>query len=118
MLQATYGEYLSQLTGGIALSHVEVLRPADLGMSDAEVAALATPAVRRLTGNGNALRMAIPGHLSEGRFGEAGLAGDPPELTRDQFRNVAEDHKAAAHQGHSKDKQIPQDGRRGGREKQ
>src|SRR3546814_2725016 len=53
MLQATYGEYLSQLTGGIALSQVEVLRPGDLGMSDAEVAALATPAVRRLTGNGN-----------------------------------------------------------------
>src|SRR3546814_1017752 len=64
MLQATYGEYLSQLTGGIALSQVEVLRPGDLGMSDAEVAALATPAVRRLTGNGNALRMAIAGHLN------------------------------------------------------
>src|SRR3546814_6933853 len=29
MLQATYGEYLSQLTGGIALSQVEVLRPGD-----------------------------------------------------------------------------------------
>src|SRR3546814_2316648 len=85
MLQATYGEYLSQLTGGIALSQVEVLRPGDLGMSDAEVAALATPAVRRLTGNGNALRMAIAGHLAEGRFGEAGLADDTLEMIRDQL---------------------------------
>src|SRR3546814_12617042 len=53
MLQAAYGEYLSQLTGGIALSQVEVLRPADLGMSEDEVAALATPAVGRLTTGGN-----------------------------------------------------------------
>src|SRR3546814_15863256 len=96
MLQATYGEYLSQLTGGIALSQVEVLRPGDLGMSDAEVAALATPAVRRLTGNGNALRMAIAGHLAEGRFGEAGLADDTLEMIRDQFRKAAEDPKEAA----------------------
>src|SRR3546814_12628781 len=76
-------------------------------MSDAEVAALATPAVRRLTGNGNALRMAIAGHLAEGRFGEAGLADETLEMIRDQFRKVAEDHREAAHQWHLKDELIP-----------
>ena len=107
MLQAAYGEYLSQLSGGIALRQVEVLRPGDLGLGEAEVAALATPAVRRLTGNGNALRMAIASHLAEGRFGEAGLADETLELIRDQFRKVAEDHREAAHEWHLKDELIP-----------
>src|SRR5690606_15298840 len=84
MLQACYGEYLSQLTGGIALRQVEVVRPADLGMGEDEVAALATPAVQRLTANGNALRMAIAEHLADGKFGEAGLADDTLALIRDQ----------------------------------
>ncbi len=108
MLQAAYGEYLSQLSGGIALSQVEVLRPADLGMSEAEIAALETPAVRRLmAGSGNALRMAIARHLTDGRFGEAGLADEMLEMIRDQFRKVAEDHKEDAHAWHLKDDLIP-----------
>src|SRR3546814_3261409 len=47
MLQANYGEYLSQLTGGIALSQVEVLWPGDTGMDGDEVGAQATPAARQ-----------------------------------------------------------------------
>ena len=109
MLQAAYGEYLSQLAGGIALSQVEVLRPADLGLAEADGAALQTPAVRQLmaNGNGNALRMAIARHLAEGRFGEAGLADEMLEMIRDQFRKVAEDHKEDAHEWHLKDALIP-----------
>ena len=109
MLQAAYGEYLNQLAGGIALSQVEVLRPADLGLGEDDVAALRTPAVKKLMagGNGNDLRMAIAGHLAEGRFGEAGLADEMLEMIRDQFRKVAEDHKEAAHEWHLKDELIP-----------
>ncbi|MGF1594095.1 MAG: acyl-CoA dehydrogenase family protein [Kiloniellaceae bacterium] len=109
MLQAAYGEYLSQLTGGIALSQVEVLRPGDLGLDDTALALRATPAVQKLTGgrNGNALRMAIARHLAEGRFGEAGLGDETLEMIRDQFRKVAEDHKEAAHDWHLKDELIP-----------
>ena len=109
MLQAAYGEYLNQLTGGIALSQVEVLRPGDLGLDDSALALRATPAVRKLTGggNGNALRMAIARHLAEGRFGEAGLGDETLEMIRDQFRKVAEDHKEAAHDWHLKDELIP-----------
>src|SRR5690606_19714046 len=72
-----------------------------------EVAALAGPAVRKLTANGNALRMAIAAHLAEGRFGEAGLADETLEMIRDQFRKVAEDHREAAHEWHLKDELIP-----------
>ena len=109
MLQAAYGEYLNQLSGGIALSQVEVLRPADLGLGDAEVAALQTPAVKKLmaAGNGNAVRLRIAEHLAEGRFGEAGLADEMLEMIRDQFRKVAEDHIEDAHDWHLKDDLIP-----------
>ena len=109
MLQAAYGEYLNQLAGGIALSQVEVLRPTDLGLTGADIQALATPAATRLMarGNSNALRMAIAAHLTEGRFGEAGLADEMLELIRDQFRKVAEDHKEAAHAWHLQDELIP-----------
>jgi (2S)-methylsuccinyl-CoA dehydrogenase len=51
--------------------------------------------------------MAIAGHLTDGRFGEAGLADEMLEMIRDQFRKVAEDHKEAAHQWHLKDELIP-----------
>ncbi|MEO3428282.1 acyl-CoA dehydrogenase family protein [Pelagibius sp. CAU 1746] len=109
MLQAAYGEYLNQLSGGIALSQVEVLRPADLGLGEAALAALDAPAVKtfRTEGNGSALRMAIAGYLAEGKFGEAGLADEMLEMIRDQFHKVAEDHKEAAHAWHLKDELIP-----------
>ncbi|HJQ55635.1 MAG TPA: acyl-CoA dehydrogenase, partial [Vineibacter sp.] len=53
LLQAAFGEYLGQLTGGIAVSQVEIVRPADLGMADADVQALQTPSVRKLAASGN-----------------------------------------------------------------
>jgi (2S)-methylsuccinyl-CoA dehydrogenase len=109
MLQAAYGEYLNQLSGGIALSQVEVLRPGDLDLTEDDLAVLATPAVRQLraAGNTNAVRMQIAGHLAEGSFGEAGLADETLEMIRDQFHKVAEDHKEAAHDWHLKDELIP-----------
>jgi len=109
MLQAAFGEYLNQLWGGIALSQVEVLRPADLGMSDDDIHAIYVPAVQALTerGNSNAVRMRIAAHLAEGRFGEAGLADETLEMIRDQFRKVAEDHIEDAHEWHRKDDLIP-----------
>jgi len=109
MLQAAYGEYLNQLSGGIALSQVEVLRPGDLDLTEDDLAVLATPAVAQLLagGNTNAVRMQIAGHLAESRFGEAGLADETLEMIRDQFHKVAEDHRDAAHDWHLKDELIP-----------
>ncbi len=31
MVQAAFGEYLSQLSGGISISQLEIVRPVDLG---------------------------------------------------------------------------------------
>ena len=40
ILQVAFGEYLAQLAGGIAMSQAEIVRPFDLGLSEAEIAPL------------------------------------------------------------------------------
>ena len=87
MLQAAYGEYLSQMLGGIALSQVEVLRPQDLGAGDA------------------AQRLADA--LEGGSFGDPAHDDETLEMIREQFRRIAEEHREAAHQWHLKDELIP-----------
>src|SRR5262245_32838490 len=47
------GEYLAQVLGGIPMSQGEVVRPADMGVSAAQVAARAGPAVEALIASGN-----------------------------------------------------------------
>ena len=47
------GEYLAQIVGGIPMSQNEVVRPADLGLTMAEVAARLNPAVEKLIATGN-----------------------------------------------------------------
>ncbi len=77
LLQAVFGEYLRQLLGGIALSQVEVLRPADMGLDEATVARLRDdPAVAALIAAESArLRIAelLTQGLDSGDFGAAGL---------------------------------------------
>jgi (2S)-methylsuccinyl-CoA dehydrogenase len=47
------GEYLAQIQGGIPISQGEIVRPADLGLSAAAVAARITPEVESLIASGN-----------------------------------------------------------------
>src|SRR5215211_5818217 len=47
------GEYLAQILGGIPISQGEIVRPADLGLSPAQVAARLPPAVEDLIAAGN-----------------------------------------------------------------
>ena len=47
------GEYLAQIVGGIPMSQGEVVRPADLGLSAAQVAARINPMVEGLVASGN-----------------------------------------------------------------
>ncbi|MFQ6018376.1 MAG: acyl-CoA dehydrogenase, partial [Kiloniellaceae bacterium] len=66
-LQAAYGEYLQQMTGGIALSQAEIVRPLDMRLDASAVAALRTSAVEALIARGNtgAVRARIAGLLGE-----------------------------------------------------
>ena len=47
------GEYLAQVLGGIPMSQGEIVRPADLGLNAAAVAARVTPTVEALIASGN-----------------------------------------------------------------
>ncbi|MBA2672785.1 MAG: acyl-CoA dehydrogenase, partial [Ramlibacter sp.] len=53
MLAAAFGECLSQLQDGIAMSQSETVRPRDLGLQDADLAPLRTPDADWLRAHGN-----------------------------------------------------------------
>ncbi len=114
ILQSAYGEYLSQLYGGIALSQVEIVRPRDMGLTSKDTHAFFTDGVKRLIdgGNTNAARMRIAALIADGAdsgyFGHAGLDDEMLEMVRDQFRRfVGEQVLPEAHAWHLKDQLIP-----------
>ncbi|QQS14960.1 MAG: acyl-CoA dehydrogenase family protein [Rhodospirillales bacterium] len=114
ILQAAFGEYLNQLAGGIAISQVEVLRPADLGLTDADLRPFETAAARRLAAGGNTavVRQRIAELLTDaldtGDFGALGLDDEALEMVRDQFRRfVGEEVLPHAHGWHLRDELIP-----------
>ena len=113
ILQIGFGEYLAQLAGGIPMSQTEIVRPHDLGLGAADLAAFRTPEVEALIADGNtdaararlvALMAAAGGAAS---FGATGL-DDDFEMIRDQFRRFADDRVVPfAHDWHLKDELIP-----------
>jgi (2S)-methylsuccinyl-CoA dehydrogenase len=111
ILQAAYGEYLAQLQGGIALSQVEVLRPADMGLVEQDLRDLARPVVAKLIANGNtaALRTRLAGLMVKDHgFGDPALDDEALVMVRDQFRRFAEAKVApAAQDWHRRDMLIP-----------
>src|SRR5689334_3192783 len=78
ILQAGFGEYLAQMSGGIAVSQVEILRMQDMGLGERSLQAFATRAVTGLgqSGNTNAVRMRLAELILEGDFGDTGLGDE------------------------------------------
>ena len=110
MLGAGFGEYLAQLAGGIAMSQVEVVRPADLGIEDEALAAFHTAEVKELIANGNSApaRARIAALIAHGDFGNSGLGDDTLEMVRDQFtRFTAMRVTPQAQDWHRDDSLIP-----------
>ena len=69
ILRVAFGEYLAQLAGGIAMSQAEIVRPADLGLSEAEIAPLRDgDAARLVAGLGEA-------RVASGGAARGGVAG-------------------------------------------
>jgi (2S)-methylsuccinyl-CoA dehydrogenase len=110
ILLAAFGEYLAQLQGGLPLSQVEIMRPADLGLGDEAIAAFRTEPVRNLVAAGTAaaLKLEIAELIRHGDgFGALGL-DDTLMLVRDQFRRFCADAvEPFAHDWHLKDEYIP-----------
>ena len=114
IVQAAFGEYLSQFAGGIPMSQGEIVRPQDLGLTEEHVAAFrAAPAVQRLTSAGFTaavrarLAELIAAHAGAATYGDAGLE-ETYEAIREQMRRFADAEVLPhAHEWHLKDDYIP-----------
>jgi len=114
LLQAAFGEYLSQLAGGLPMSQGELFRPELIDERGEAVAAFVSdPAVRRLRAQGFAppVRARIAALLVEGgatrRFGDAGHEDPALDEIRSQFARWSDDHAEAAHGWHLRNELIP-----------
>jgi len=113
IVQCAFGEYLTQLTGGIPISQVEIVRPSDMDVGSKETHAFHTDEVKILKENGNtdAVRKRIAELVEDGTdtgyFGHLGL-DETLALVREQFRRFAEEQVAPnAPQWHGDDILIP-----------
>ncbi len=88
------GEYLAQIAGGIPISQGEMVRPADLGLSAAAVAARLTGEVGALIASGNTAqnRARLVELMCSGHGSTVGAAGldDTLEQIRDEMRKFAD----------------------------
>jgi (2S)-methylsuccinyl-CoA dehydrogenase len=115
ILGSAFGEYLAQLTGGIAISQVEIVRLGDMGVGDGDVEAYMSQPVRTLIAEGNtdSVRMRIAELIRDGgHFGNRGLGGEHGDemldMIADQFRRfVDEQITPNAHSWHLADELIP-----------
>jgi (2S)-methylsuccinyl-CoA dehydrogenase len=113
ILEVSFGDYLAQLAGGIAMAQSEIVRPFDLGLSDSDIAPLRTGEaagfVARL-GDARAGLAALLAEGSAGVFGRLGLADPTLEMIRDQVRRFAEARVSPhAQDWHRADALIPID---------
>ncbi len=114
LLLAAFGEYLSQVRGGLPMSQTEFVRPADLGLTDADEQAFRTEAVLALiaAGTSPALRQRICVLISAGGqgagFGDCGLDDELLLALQHQIRRFAVDRvEPYAHQWHLNNQLIP-----------
>src|SRR3954452_529413 len=76
ILLVAFGEYLAQLAGGIAMSQSEIVRPSDLGLSEAEIAPLREGDAARLVAGLGEARSRLAALIAEGSpasFGRTAL---------------------------------------------
>ncbi|SHJ47517.1 (2S)-methylsuccinyl-CoA dehydrogenase [Palleronia salina] len=113
ILQVAFGEYLSQMSGGLPMSQGEMLRPQDLELGADDLAAFATDAVTTLSRQGNTqsarseLVALMQEQSAEITVGRSGL-DDELEMIREQFRRFCVDRvEPYAHEWHLKDELIP-----------
>ena len=109
ILQIAFGEYLTQIDGGIPMSQTELARLGDIGLTFAGFTQDAQ--VLMVQGNTAAARMWLLDLMREniGRttFGATGLE-DELEMIRDQFRRFADERVIPhAHGWHLRDELIP-----------
>jgi (2S)-methylsuccinyl-CoA dehydrogenase len=111
--QILFGEYLSQLIGGLPMTQVEIVRPIDMTHDQTIMQKLFTPAITKLVMGGNtpAARMKAAQIIRnfEGRATvEVTGLDETFEMIRDQFRKFGDEVVVPyAHQWHMDDVLIP-----------
>jgi (2S)-methylsuccinyl-CoA dehydrogenase len=106
------GELLAQILGGIPMSQNEIVRPADVGLTPAQVAARTTPAVEKLISDGNTpeRRAQLVALMRDSHASTVGaLAIDETyESIRDEMRKFSDTEVIPkAHQWHLTNSYIP-----------
>ncbi|KAA2313610.1 acyl-CoA dehydrogenase [Pseudooceanicola sediminis] len=111
--QIAFGEYLSQMTGGIQMSQTELVRPQDLGLTRDALSMMNDASVQTLCDHGNtqAARTRLTDLIVQQQgtvtYGTTGLDAEL-EMIRDQFRRYAVDKvEPHAHGWHLRDELIP-----------
>ena len=111
-IQIGFGEYCSQLLGGLPMSQNEFVRPAELGLGEAASVLAQEPAVEEFLAAGNLAenRSSLAAMLGRGDLPYEGLRDQTLDMIRDQFRTFTADRITPhAHQWHLQDDLIPMD---------
>jgi (2S)-methylsuccinyl-CoA dehydrogenase len=106
------GEYLAQIVGGIPMSQGEVVRPSDLGLSPAQVAARISPVIESLIAGGNTAerRARLIELIRAGHGATVGTCGldETLESIREEMRKFADSEVIGHAQGwHRTNSYIP-----------
>ena len=111
IVEILYGEYLSQLAGGIPMAQGELARPQDLSLAEGDIAPLRAGAAGKLAAAAGAARLRLGARLAENpeaALGELGIDDPTLKMICDQVRRFA-DREVAPHaqQWHRSDQLIP-----------
>ncbi len=113
--QILFAEYSAQLIGGIPMNQGEIIRPADIGVSQDSMQHLFAPAIQRFLREGktSAVMAAAAKHLPDA-LGRATVENtgldETLDMIRDQFRRFSDDRILPyAHEWHLKNDYIPMD---------
>jgi (2S)-methylsuccinyl-CoA dehydrogenase len=112
ILEIGAGEYLLQIVGGIPMSQTEIVRPADLGLTEADTAAFRAASADLAAAAQDTARKARLAELigenpAAASHGVTGL-DETMEMIREQFRKFADDRVLPhAHGWHLRDEFIP-----------
>ena len=113
LAQLLISEYAAQMLGGISMNQGEVIRPAQMGMNQAQIDSLRSPSILALLsfGGTQAVKTRIGTLLAQAKGRptlEATGLDETFEMIRDQFHALAEAKVTPfAHQWHLKDQLIP-----------
>jgi (2S)-methylsuccinyl-CoA dehydrogenase len=115
LAQILFGEYLSQLIGGLPMTQIEIVRPIDMTHDQTIMQKLFTPAITKLVMGGNTPAARLKAAQIIRSFQGAGRAtvevtglDETFEMIRDQFRQFGEERVVPyAHEWHLKDELIP-----------